>query len=271
MKRDKRILSIKTTGFRVRLCLEDLVVTELIEIQSEKVGVFILKPIVYTDIGLFYRIKLKSKSEKYFAILCQRLAYLNEGISEFGLKKLAEYCLYNFVEYKDKEYTISNEEMVYGIKLWLLSDMEFTPSQITRDLVVAYSRDSKLTANQKREITQKARNSEVARLTGELIHAAVMMAIEQEPEKLIITNARVLPYCGGAVKTTKTMVRRAEERSVVALQDINVGRPFRSDITEKKYQQYVELPIGTSSNKASRRLRVSKSTISQFKKIKDGI
>lgn len=271
--RDPRILSVRSGQYRLKLLLNNLTGVEVVGAGKRRVGIFPQNPLRHGRLGIFYR-KPAGKSGTMLMLLLRRLVYLNPGIDAIGLKLLTSNVIPAFVLFQGNEPTLNHEEFVlkYREVEGSLYSRGWLPEEIPSDMVVAYPYDSELTTMDKKRISSANRVARMKGLYGEMIHNAAEIAIEQKSKYLQVGKASLLPYTrqgSPPVKTMRTLEKHIELRTEIMLDESDSKGDFKTSKTVDKYLEYLELPEGTSSNKACSVLRVSRSTISQFKNLKD--
>ena len=271
--RDTRILALRPGQYRLKLLLNDLTNVEVVGIEKRRVGVFPQNPIRYGRLGVFYR-KPAGRSGTMLMLLLRRLVYLNPGIDAVGLKLLTSSIIPTFVAFQGNEPVLNHHEFVlkYREVEGSLYNRGWFPEEVPSDMVVAYPYDSELTTVDRKRISSANRIDRMKGLYGEMIHNAAEIAIEQKSKYLQVGKASLLPYTrqgSPPVRTMRTLEKHIELRTEVMLEESDSSGDFKTVKTVSKYLEYLALPEGTSSNKACNVLRVSRSTIRQFKDLKN--
>ena len=272
---DSRVLPLKRGQFRSKLCFED-VRKEGMDIYQvtnkynrvEKVAIGVHSPIKIPFVN-FYRNKISNVKDTYLLELVEDMMFFNIGIDPLGIKKMTEFLLKRVVRHVDGFPVISFEALHPKVEAYVQASM-YKQFVLLTDAIVFFETQTMLSSEERREISVGARSTRGNILNGELIHNAAITAIKVTQRQLQITKPRVLEQVDDhKIKTVATLTRHIRQDTVDLLTKANTERHFKTEATLEKYQKFLELPQGILTRDAADKLKVSLSTINQFKKIKD--
>jgi hypothetical protein len=276
---------------RTELCIEDVYIPHIeilkelklisvLPVGEEQIYVF-KEPFRVPHFNLFYASKITSASDKYLPELITRLYYLNPGTDEFNLKRITEFVLQNFVTrvHAESEVMYGKEIMVPSISYTKMNNMvkiitsapTITSYLPDTERYIMYSRNSKLSREEKIGINAKIRAAVAVSYYEKAIHNATEYLIELGDSIKISYNSiketNLAVDNGNKQLSISTIHRHIAPRTKKVIDEVNRYRYFKSELTRKKFKKFLTLPSMTL-DEYTKKLAISKSTALEFKQIK---
>ena len=293
-----QVFDIKPFNGNVRtsLCTEDIVLKHkaalvefgIIEVCSvnqlqQDVSYLVFKDGYRTPyFNLFYAKKITGHTDPYLPKAILRLLYLNPGTSSTdNVKAITSFILSNFSATKKKasavkdgkfvDVPVLDYEKVYAM-VWTANELgsykDYVPDT---ERIVMYPRDSKITKNQKISINAVCRAKIATSYYEKAIHNAAEFLHESQ-ELIKITDSRIkdtdLVRGKRSSVSTRTITRYMAPRTKAMIEELNLIKPFKTFVSYKKYEEFLQLE-DDSAEVLAEKLSVSKSTIFEFRKIKN--
>jgi len=283
--------SIKPSNeLRTQLYIEDLYKEELktlagfglvraikIPVEDGEEEVLILSsPIPSPDFRMFYASKITSNSDGYLPQLIMRLLYLHPNPSKKILKLITQHIIVHYGAYTTKESKVTGKP----IDLPVLTFEGIYPSVCAMDSsglmkgfvpdstrVTLFSKSSKISPKQRREISKKYRLGLIHESVAELIHQSAEY-LNDANQLLKITKSRI------AAKSKDLTVYKTAQymapRTARYIEEANMTKYFNSERTVSMYSLYlaeIKQDPNITSRQLVQKLNISHSSITEFRKI----
>ena len=288
-----KILEItrNTSGkVRDRLCMEDVFILEWEVLEgfglagiemaegSGEEFLWFKESVRVPKFNKFYASRITSVKDDYFVELVNMLLYLNPKPDQLGIKKLTEFIILRFSKMQMQESQVKVGEQIAkpvltfedvepAVSLLATMVQDYVPDNETP---VLFSRDSKLTREQKTSIVARYRGQQVKERLEGAIHIAAEHLIDTK-EYLKITNSKLKNT--GMITTSKgvaslnTIGKYMGGRTRRIIGSHNEAAPFKSEKTRVLFKKFLMMPEGSTLHEVCVKLSVSKSTVLEFRKL----
>lgn len=288
-------ISKNTSGkVRDRLYMEDIQVNHMdvavgfglvnIEFIGEEAYAWFKEPIRVPSFSKFYSSRIKSVSDPWLLELIRRLLYLNPSPDKLMVKKITEFIILRFSAFTMEESKVKAGEVIStpvlkfetvepvvqtAVTHWEILDQEYEPDA---EVIVLFSKDSKLSKEDKMSISVKHRSELVKQKMESVIHNVAEILIEKK-KMLTVNNSRIKNT--GLVKTKRgvaslnTIGKYMAARTLRVIEEHNSIAPFKTEKTQELYLKFSKLPEKMPIKWYADALNTSNSTIIEFKKLEE--
>lgn len=242
-------------------------------IQGKEVVYEFNRALRVPSFDVFYGSPITSVNDPYLVELIKRLWYINPRMSAVMKKQLVEGILTRFVATKlvesevgsgKKAEPVLSFEQVMVVVDKVLSSRVCDP-KLNQDRFVFFSKNSKLTKEEKRSLSINARMRAIGKAVDFIIHQRAQILNEQD-ELLYITTKRIgaIPPEVSIHKINKHMSPTTRE----FIEESNTRKFFKTEKSLHKFQEYVGLRAeGYTPTQACKEIEVSNSTRTEFLEI----
>jgi hypothetical protein len=228
--------------------------------------------------NMFYANKIRREEDPYLHELVKRLLYLNPSTSPAQYKGITSFILNSFSITKKvdsnvrigqlTEIPVLDYTKVYDVVRGLNSSKLLRDYVPDTEKIIMYSREGSIGKNDKISINATAR----AELIRDHYETAIHHAAEflHETDMFVkVSNSRItktnLVKKDSKAVSKRTVDRYMAERTKSFIAEINMIKPFKTENSYKKFQEFITLEPGLTSEEIADQLKVSKTTVQEFR------
>lgn len=282
----------KSGRVRTNLCLEDVhfpnfnVLVEFgLIIVDDSLGENVLvfkEPFRVPRFNRFYASRIKAIEDPYLYNCIRRLLYLNPNPDKLMIKKLTEFILLHFTAMEMVESEVrmghlvpkpvlqfSEVEAAVTSLAMLQNDSDYIPDN---EDSVMFKRESSIAKEDKIRLRAYYRANQVKELLERAIHTVAEHLIEAQ-EQIKVTHTRIESTKMVTTKkgpaSVRTIRKYMSERTRRIIEEHNSYAPFATETTMEKYYCYLSMDEESTLTEISESLDISRSTASQFRRIRN--
>lgn len=230
--------------------------------------------------NVFYASRIKGVDDPYLGQAIMRLLYLNPNPPVLLRRKITEFIVKMFSAYtKVESEVLMGAELEKPVLTWeevhqsmavIIGSGVMENYEPDSEDFVLFHRDDKLSKSDKILVRGAIRRTAATEYFRKAIHTATEYLIDSESMvKLSHTRLKEtdMILTGNGLASVQTIRKYMNPSTKRVFDEHNQWAPLRSNFSYGKYKEFVALDKGLSADEQAAALKVSKSTIMEYRKI----